>query len=103
MVYAQFCDSCQHPTDGYIEDMEPGWQTLFESFPVNRYIWMLCLTYMYNMGTKQYEYSRSICGCNLYCLSLCSKYVKICTLCKIILLIFGKRSQNLLNEIKRTI
>ena len=44
--------------------MEPGWQTLFESFPANEYILMnVRLKYI---GNKRSTY---------ICLKLCSKYV----------------------------
>ena len=42
--------------------MEPGWQTLFESFPANEYILM-------NVRLKYIGNKRS-------CLNLCSKYVE---------------------------
>ena len=45
--------------------MEPGWQTLFESFPANEYILMnVRLKYI---GNKRSTY---------ICLNLCSKYVE---------------------------
>ena len=70
--------------------MEPGWQTLFESFPANEYILInVCLKYI---GNK-----RSI------CLNLCCKYVENKYIMQNDIFRVGERIQNFLNEIKRTI
>ena len=70
--------------------MEPGWQTLFESFPANEYILM-------NVRLKYIGNKRSI------CLNLCSKYVENKYIMQNDIFRVGERIQNFLNEIKRTI